>query len=266
MFCPNCGCWNPDDSKFCSACATSMQAPTGTAAPANAVSSSNSFVERWRKIAVSPILLVLAAVLTLQAILSVTDAFDAILYGFEGLSYSFFAALVVIAKGVQTLAVLLLAVGLWLTYVDGMKKDSAEVNPLGISLTRIGVLVQLICGVVVAVGTFASLADLGALGYLISDSDGIAGLIGTILGMGLALLYYFLLFGAANGAMNAATTKTSSITKVGGAAIMSYVFAAFFLLYYVIINHQTDLVVFLQIGTMLVQGLALSQYKSEMSK
>ena len=266
MFCPNCGCWNPDDSKFCSACATSMQAPTGTAAPVDAVSSSNSFVERWRKMAVSPILLILAAAISLLAILNVGNAFDYISYGFEGLGYSFFAAMVYIAQGVRDLALLVVAAGMWLTFVDGSKKGSKTVDPMGINLTTIGILVQFVSAAVIALFTLISLGDLGSLGYMLSSGDGFAEFIGFILGLGLGLLYFGLLFGSANGAKNAVMKKACSIHRVGGAAIISYLFAAFTLIYYVIINGQTQFALLLQIGTMLVQGLALSQYKNEMTK
>lgn len=263
MFCPNCGCWNPDDSTNCSACATALQAPAA-AAPVNAVSNT-SFVERWRKIATSPILLILAAVISIQAILSFEGIFDTIGYGFDLMGYNFLAGLLAVIGGITNAAIFLAAAGLWLTYLDATKKDKADIDTLGIKLTIYALLIQLAALVLTLLGLLVGAEATFGLGSLMSSDLGGAVVIIVIITIAIGGLYYGLMYGAANGAKKAAETKTVSVACVGGAAVICYVFGALALIG-LLSSNSVGFGSILGVATTILQGVALSQYKSAMTK
>lgn len=272
MFCPNCGCWNPDDSQNCSACATALQQAPAAAAPAAAYDApvspapNTSFVARWRKIATAPILLILAVAISVQAVLNFQGAFDSISWGFELFEYDFLFGLMTLFSGIATLSMILAAAGLWMTYLDGVKKDNDNVNPMGIKLTTYALMIQLISTGLTMVSLIAGEGYAsGVLGALMSSIDDDMFIIMVLVIFGLVFLYYGLLYAAANSARNAVETKTPSVNRAGGASAVCYVYGALAFIG-LLAADATDFASILSVAVFVLQGLALSKYKAVMSK
>lgn len=147
MICPRCKTENPDNARFCAACATPLTsafaaAGTGAAgAPATAYPATGILKKRLR----SPLMLVLCLIISAQALLGLLSPLFSELFGFpasqrNALPYTLLSAA----------AALPVLVGVWLIFSAACEKRNPFMKDRGFAVLSVYTVIVLVCVSVLA--------------------------------------------------------------------------------------------------------------------
>ncbi len=241
MVCPNCGAVNADNNTFCEQCGAGLaqaQQPTAAYAP-------NPAVEAVKRLGASKLFLVAAILLSvtllfncINAIAGGDDAFAQITTAADQLGVGdAFGALdqqpSVLGTLLGMLPSILIAVGVWMTYVAAANTTTSSMKTFGLTMIKVIMIISLvaICVLTVIAEIFLAIAA-GAISQL-GDSDAmtVGGAILTIVqvalipAIALVIVYIALMLSTINKVKKTVTTGFAYYKASGFVAVMNFLSA-----------------------------------------
>lgn len=260
MFCTRCGAQNPDKGNFCKVCGNVLRQPTPAAArpvsgpqsnPGPSSAPKQDVQSAIKGVASSPVFLIGTICFSLAILLSFIYSVSSATYGMNNIS-SLLSSMNIYGEDlsgalaasqssmlftafISLIPTVLIAIGLWYTYVSGLKKDGSRFSTLGLKIIKvinIILIVLLSIAILLCIALFVFATALSER-YLDPDQSAVlAAVTGVTIVIMLLIIVFYLVYQilaarSLGNVIRSANTDTPSDKVSVFVAVVCFIGAAF---------------------------------------